>query len=314
MKKKTTLLMFLLLLALTGCGGGGGGGGGGGAQSQTPGVPYFPTVPTVSIFGPNIDSPKYLVFSGANLYVTYQSGVMVIDGAGLQTNSYAVTNAVGIAVQSGRIYHSGEVGGQDTVMELGNGSGLLAFASNNFDGMVFYSTNMLFMANTNKVLAYTNFSNPQTIATLGATPLTMAADINRSRVYVTLGSNRIAEINPTNLSGMTSLTQTSPNQWGPLQRPNGLFVANDGFVYVANQGDLSGHSGYISKINAANGSTEVFFSETVGDWGVLPVGFCNPTGVTIDSGQQYLFVTNSDCSQSYSGYGNRNRILKIRLP
>jgi DNA-binding beta-propeller fold protein YncE len=142
----------------------------------------------------------------------------------------------------------------------------------------------------------------------------MAADINRSRVYVTLGSNRIAEINPTNLSGMTSLTQTSPNQWGPLQRPNGLVVANDGFVYVANQGDLSGNSGYISKINAATGTTEVFFSETVGDWGELPVGFCNPTGVTIDSGQQYLFVTNSDCSQSYSGYGNRNRILKIRLP
>ena len=304
--------MFLLLLALTGCGGGGGGGGG--DQSQTSGVPSSPTVSTFSIFDTAINSPKYLVFLGANLYVSHQSGVIEIDGAGLQTNSYAVPNAVGIAVQSGRVYHSGEVGGQDTVMELGNGSGLLAFASNNFDGMVFYSTNMLFMANTNNVLAYTNFSITRTIATLGAAPLTMAADIYRSRVYVTLDSNQIAEINPTNLSSMTALTQTSPNLWGPLQRPNGLAVANDGFVYVANQGDLSGNSGYISKINAATGSTEVFFSETVGDWGVLPVGFCNPTGITLDSGQQYLFVINSDCSQSYSGYGNRNRILKISLP
>lgn len=308
MKIKITLLTFLLLLALTGCGGGGG------SQSQTPGVPSPPTVPTVSTFGPTIASPKYLVFSGANLFVTYQSGVMEVDATGLQTNSYAVTNADGIAVQSSRIYHSGEVGGQDTVMELGNGSGLLAFASNNFDSMVFYSTNMLFMANRNNVLAYTNFSNPQTIATLGATPLTMAADIDRSRVYVTLDSNQIAEINPTNLSAMTALTQTSPNLWGPLQRPNGLVVASNGFIYVANQGDSSGNSGYISKIDASTGSTEVFFSETMGDWGALPVGFCNPTGVTLDSSQQYLFVTNRDCSQSYSGYGNRNRILKIRLP
>lgn len=312
MINKSKLCVLLMTLTLIGCGGGGGGGAvSERPQSQAPGVP---PVATVSIFGPVISAPKYLVFSGANLYVTHQTGVTVLDGSGLQTNSYAVTNAVGIAAQGGRIYHTGVVGGQDNVFELGNGSPLLPLASNNFDGMVFYSTNMLFMANTNNVLAYTNFLNPQTIATLGAIPVAMAADTNRSRVYATLDNNRIAEINPTNLSSMTALTQTLPDRWGPLQRPNGLVVANNGFVYVANQGDLSGNAGYISKINTSTGSTEVLFSETVGDWSSVAVGFCNPTGVALDSSQQYLYVTNGSCSVGYSGHANSNRILKIRLP
>jgi hypothetical protein len=313
MTNKSMLCLLLMTLTLIGCGGGGGGGSPD-EQSQDPGVPLVPTVATVSVFGPVISAPKYLVFSGTTLYVTNQTGVIALDGAGLQANSYAVTNAVGIAVQDGRIYHTGVVGGQDNVFELGNGSPKLPLASNNFDGMVFYSTNMLFMANTNNVLAYTNFLNPQIIATLGASPVAMAADTNRSRVYATLGNDRIAEIDPTNLSSMTALTQTLPDRWGPLQRPNGLIVANNGFVYVANQGDLNGDSGYISKINTSTGSTEVLLSETVGDWGSVPVGFCNPTGVALDSSQQYLYVTNGSCSVGYSGYSNSNRILKIRLP
>jgi hypothetical protein len=313
MINKSLLCLLLMTLTLMGCGGGGGGSDDQ-SQIQSPSEPSVPTVATVSVFGPVISAPKYLVFSGTNLYVTNQSGVIALDGAGLQTNSYPVTNAVGIAVQGGRIYHTGVVGGQDNIFELGNGSPKLPLASNNFDGMVFYSTNMLFMANTNNVLAYTNFLNPQTIATLGASPVAMAADTNRSRVYATLDNNRISEINPTNLSSMTVLTQTLPDRWGPLQRPNGLVVANNGFVYVANQGDLSGNAGYISKINTSTGSTEVLLSETVGDWGSVPVGFCNPTGVVLDSSQEYLYVTNGSCSVGYSGYANSNRILKIKLP
>jgi hypothetical protein len=313
MINKSMLCLLLMTLTLMGCGGGGGGSDDQ-SQIQSPSEPSVPTVATVSVFGPVISAPKYLVFSGTNLYVTNQSGVIALDGAGLQTNSYPVTNAVGIAVQGGRIYHTGVVGGQDNIFELGNGSPKLPLASNNFDGMVFYSTNMLFMANTNNVLAYTNFLNPQTIATLGASPVAMAADTNRSRVYATLDNNRISEINPTNLSSMTVLTQTLPDRWGPLQRPNGLVVANNGFVYVANQGDLSGNAGYISKINTSTGSTEVLLSETVGDWGSVPVGFCNPTGVVLDSSQEYLYVTNGSCSVGYSGYANSNRILKIKLP
>lgn len=309
------LCLLLMTLTLIGCGGGGGGSGvSRDEQSQNPGLPLVPTVATVSVFGPVISAPKYLVFSGTTLYVTNQTGVIALDGAGSQTNSYAVTNAVGIAVQDGRIYHTGVSGGQDNVFELGNGSPKLPLASNNFDGMVFYDTNMLFIANTNNVLAYTNFLNSQPIATLGAIPVAMAADTNRSRVYTTLDNNRIAEIDPSDLSSMSPLTQTLPDRWGPLQRPNGLAVANNGFVYVANQGDLSGNSGFISKINTSTGSTEVLLSETVGDWGSVPVGFCNPTGVALDSSQQNLYVTNGSCSVGYSGYANRNRILKIRLP
>jgi hypothetical protein len=279
MINKSKLCGLLIALALTGCGGGGGGSvGNGQSQSQSSNVT---AVATISVFGPLLSAPKYLVSSGANLYVTHQTGVIVLDGAGLQTQSYSVTNAVGIAVQGGRIYHTGVVGGQDNVFELGNPSPQLALASNNFDGMTFYSTNMLFMANTTNVLAYTNFLNPQIIATLGASPVAMAADTNRSRVYVTLDSNRIAEINPSNPSSMTTLTQTFPDRWGPLQRPNGLVVANNGFAYVVSQGDLSGNAGYISKINTTTGTTEVLFSETVGNWGSVPIGFCNPTGIAI---------------------------------
>lgn len=303
---------LLLTLTLIGCGGGGGGGGND-SQVASPQSSAAST-PTVSVFGPVISAPKYLVFSGENLYVTHQVGVIALDAAGLQTNTYAVTNAVGIAVQGGRVYHTGKVGGQDTLLELGSGAPLLAFAANNFDGMAFYSTNLLFMANTNNVLAYTNFSNPQIIATLGATPVSMASDTTRSRVYATLDDNRIAEINPVNLSSMAVLTRTLPDRWGPLRRPNGLVVANNGFVYVVNQGDLSGNSGFISKINTSTGVTEVLMSDFIGDWTGVPVGFCNPTGIALDSSQQNLYVTNGDCSANYSGYGNRNRILKIKLP
>jgi hypothetical protein len=313
MKNKRLMCGLLITLALFGCGGGGGGGSSNDLEVAAPQL-STPLAPTVSVFGPVISSPKYLVFSGANLYVTHQAGVIGLDASGLQTSSYVATNAVGIAVQGGRIYHTGKVGGQDTVLELGSGVALLAFAANNFDGMVFYSTNMLFMANTNNVLAYTNFLNPQIITTLGATPVAMAADTSRSRVYATLDDNRIAEINPVNLTSMTSLTRTLPDRWGPLRRPNGLVVASNGFVYVVNQGDLSGNAGYISKINTSTGVTEVLMSDAVGDWSGVPIGFCNPTGIALDSSQQNLYVTNGDCSANYSGYGNRNRILKIKLP
>lgn len=311
MKNFKILSAILLTATFLGCGGGGGSSQGNTTQLTDPVVP----VVTVSVFGPLINIPKYLVFSGQNLYVTYQAGVISLNAAGTQTNTYAVTNAVGIAVQGGHVYHTGEVGGQDTVLELGgNGSGLVPYAANNFDGMVFYSSNMLFIANTSSVLAYTNFLNPQTISTFGAIPIAMAADTNRSRVYATLDSNQIAEINPTNSNAIRVLTQSSPAKWGPLSRPNGVAVASNGFAYVVNQGDASGNAGYISKINTTTGDTEVLISDTVGAWGATPVGFCNPTGIALDSNEAYLYVTNRSCSANYSGYGNLNRILKIKLP
>ena len=177
------------------------------------------------------------------------------------------------------------------------------------------STNMLFVANVTYVLVYTNFSNPQRIS-LTSTPISLASDIAKARVYLSTDDGKIGYINPTNPSaGVTNLTQTSPARWGPLQRPNGMVVASTGFVYVVSQGDLSGNGGYISKIDTTTGIAEVLVSDSVGSWGSLPVGFCGPTGITIDSTNENIYVSNGiNCSQGYSGYGNRNKILKIKLP
>jgi hypothetical protein len=99
-----------------------------------------------------------------------------------------------------------------------------------------------------------------------------------------------------------------------LQHPNGVIVAAGGYAYVVSQGDVSGNGGYISKINTSTGVTEILVSDSVGSWGSVPVGFCRPTGITIDATSENLFVSNGSCSVTYSGYGNRNKILKIKLP
>lgn len=316
---KKFLSVFALLLAMTflGCGGGGGGGGTSGGAVSPSATPTPVTVAMVSVFAPGVtfNLPKHLLFSGGNLYVANQPDILKVSSAGALLQSYAVTNPIGIGTQSNNIYHTGELGGFDGIFQLGNPTFLVdRLASNNFDGIAFYSTNMLFVANVTYVLAYTNFSNPQRIS-LTSTPISLASDIAKARVYLSTDDGKIGYINPTNPSaGVTNLTQTSPARWGPLQRPNGMVVASTGFVYVVSQGDLSGNGGYISKIDTTTGIAEVLVSDSVGSWGSLPVGFCGPTGITIDSTNENLFVSNGSCSASYSGYGNRNKILKIKLP
>jgi hypothetical protein len=316
---KKFLSVFALLLAMTflGCGGGGGGGGTSGGAISPSATPTPVTVAMVSVFAPGVtfNLPKHLLFSGGNLYVANQPDILKVSSAGALLQSYAVTNPIGIGTQSNNIYHTGELGGFDGIFQLGNPTFLVdRLASNNFDGIAFYSTNMLFVANVTYVLAYTNFSNPQRIS-LTSTPISLASDIAKARVYLSTDDGKIGYINPTNPSaGVTNLTQTSPARWGPLQRPNGMVVASTGFVYVVSQGDLSGNGGYISKIDTTTGIAEVLVSDSVGSWGSLPVGFCGPTGITIDSTNENLFVSNGSCSASYSGYGNRNKILKIKLP
>ncbi len=271
---------------------------------------------SVSLFGPTISDPKHLVFSGSNLYVAAQSGILVLNSAGSLTTTYTVNNAVGVGVQSGLVYHTGNiVSGQDTIFELGSQTPKVAYTSNNFDGMVFYSSNMLFVANSTNVLAYTNFANPAPISGLGATPMAMAADTNKARIYLTLDNNKIGFLDPTNAgAGLIVLTEATPAKWGPLLRPNGVVVSSSGFAYVVNQGDVHGDGGFVSKINTSTGATETLISDSVGGWGSLPVGFCGPVGIALDSAQEYLYVTNGSCSSNYSGHGNSNKILKIKLP
>ena len=321
MKKLIFIVALLSTTAFLGCGGGGGGGGGSGGTSgvaASPSTTPAPApVPMVSIFAPGVpfNLPKHLLFSGGNLYVANQPDILKISAAGALLQSYAVTDPIGIGVQSNSIFHTGKQSGYDGVFQLGNASSLVNLsASNNFDGIAFYSTNMLFVANATNVLVYTNFSNSQVI-NLTATPVALASDVTKGRVYLTTDDGKVGYINPTNPSaGITNLTQTSPARWGPLQHPNGLVVVSTGFVYVVSQGDASGNGGYISKIDTTTGATEVLVSDSVGSWGTVPVGFCGPTGITIDSTNENLFVSNSSCTSNYSGYGNRNKILKIKLP
>ena len=317
MKKSLSVSALLLAMTFLGCGGGGGGGGTSGGAVSPATTPAPVTVAMVSVFAPGVtfNLPKHLLFSGNNLYVANQPDILKISSAGALVQSYAVTNPIGIGTQSNNIYHTGELGGFDGIFQLGNPTFLVdRLASNNFDGIAFYSTNMLFVANVTYVLVYTNFSNPQRI-NLATTPVSLASDVAKARVYLTTDDGKIGYINPTNPSaGVTNLTQTSPARWGPLQRPNGLIVATNGFAYAVNQGDLSGNGGYISKIDTTTGVTQVLVSDSVGSWGAVPVGFCGPTGITIDSTNENLFVSNGSCSVSYSGYGNRNKILKIKLP
>lgn len=320
-RMKNCLSVIVLLCAITflGCGGGGGGGAGsassGGASVVN--APAPTPVAMVSIFAPGVtfNAPKNLMFSSGNLYVANQPDILKISSAGALVQSYAVSNPIGIGMQSNNIYHTGELGGFDGIFQLGNSTFLVdRLPSNNFDGIAFYSTNMLFVANVTNILAYTNFANPRTIP-ITATPVGLAADVTLARVYVTTDDGKIGYINPTNPgAGVTNLTQTAPARWGPLQHPNGVIVAASGYAYVVSQGDVSGNGGYISKINTSTGVTEILVSDSVGSWGSVPVGFCGPTGITIDATSENLFVSNGSCSVTYSGYGNRNKILKIKLP
>ena len=319
MKNFLSVVTLLLAATLYGCGGGGGGGGTGtpgGASSPSTGAAPT-TVAMVSIFAPGVtlNSPKHVLFSGDNLYVANQPDILKISSAGVLLQSYAVTNPIGIGTQSNNIYHTGGPTTDVGIFQLGSPTYLVdRLASNNFDGIAFYSTNMMFVANVTYVLVYTNFSNPVRI-NLTSAPVALAADVAKGRVYLTTDDGKVGFMDPTNPSaGVTNLTQTSPARWGPLQRPNGLVVAPNGFAYVVSQGDTSGNGGYVSKIDTTTGVTEVLVSDSVGSWGAVPVGFCGPTGITIDSTNENLFVSNGSCSASYSGYGNRNKILKIKLP
>lgn len=167
MKKLLSVLALLLAMTLPGCGGGGGGGGGTSGVAVSPATTPAPvTVAMVSVFAPGVtfNLPKHLLFSGGNLYVANQPDILKVSSAGALLQSYAVTNPIGIGTQSNNIYHTGELGGFDGIFQLGNATFLVdRLASNNFDGIAFYSTNLLFVANVTYVLVYTNFSNPQRI-------------------------------------------------------------------------------------------------------------------------------------------------------
>ena len=327
MKIKKLLLLWLLCASLAGCGGGGGGGSGSGSGSgsMTPSSSQSPISATIERFAAGVSfvAPKHMGFSSNQLFVADDSGVAgriaainSVSQALVPGSTIHVTSPYGIGLLSGDIYYTAQdASSYDGVYELGNGSSLVALsASNQFGGFSFYSTTGLFVANGTSVLVYSSsngFSTPTQSIPL-ASPESLTSDTAKARVYASLGNNTVVSINPST-NATTVLTQSNPHKWGPLMLPQGIAVSG-GYAYIVNQGSAQGDGGYLSKVNTTTGETEVIVSDTVGNWGSLPVGFCKATGIAIDSAGEYAYVSNGNSCTDALHRQNRDQIFKIKLP
>jgi hypothetical protein len=322
MKTKIWLFALLLCCALAGCGGGGGGAGAGAIASNPPASPPV-SIAAIERFAAGVSflSPKHMVFVGTNIFVADRtgSGRIAEINSSLQTlvSARTVASPLGIAVSSNGVYYTAiDANGDDGIYLLGNGSSLVALSpSNDFGGLTFYSTTNLFVANGTSVLVYSsadNFSvSTQSIAL--SAPAALASDISKNLIYASLGNNTVVSINPST-NATTVLTQANPNRWGPFLQPQGIAVSTNGYAYVVSQGDVHGDGGYVSKVNTATGGSEIIVSDTVGSWGSLPIGFCQPTGVAIDANNEYLYVSNGNTCTDAVHHQNHDQILKIKLP
>lgn len=320
MKQKICLSTLFACLALTGCGGGGGS-----SSSPSPSTPPIVPVSTIERFATGVGflSPKHMVFVGTNLFIADQTAggrIAELDSVAqtlVSAGTVSVTSPLGIAVLSNGVYFTArDSSSYEGIYLLGSSSSLVSLSiSNNFGGMTFFSTNMLFVANGSSVLLYSasdNFSVATQSLALSS-PVALAADASKGLVYSSLGNDTVASINPINLA-VSVLTQTNPAHWGPFLKPQGIAVSSNGYAYVVSQGNASGDGGYVSKVNTSTGVTEVVVSDSVGNWGVLPVGLCAPTGVAIDATNEYLYVSNGNTCTDPIHHQNHDQILKIKLP
>lgn len=327
MKQKTWLLSLLACTALMGCGGGGGGASSEGG-TPPPSAPSPVPVATIERFAAGVSflSPKHMVFIGTNLFIADQTAggrIAELDSLGqtlVLAGTVSVRNPLGVAVLSNGVYYTAtDPSGYEGIYLLGSTSSLVSLSnSNNFGGMTFYSTNMLFVANGTSVLVYSSSDNfnASTQSVVLTSPVALAADVNKSLVYASLGNdtNAVASINPSNRA-VNVLTQTNPTVWGPFSKPQGIAVASNGdAAYVVSHGSASGDGGYISKVNTRTGVTEIIVSDSTGSWGALPVGLCAPVGVAIDANSQYLYVSNGNTCTDSVHHQNHDQILKIKLP
>lgn len=325
MKQNILLLAALFSSVLTGCGGGGGGSPSGAPSSSTGPTVIPPAFIQRFATGVSFLSPKHMALVGTNLYVADRTVNGLVSGriAKIDTASQAlltattVSNPFGVALKSTDVYYTAtDASGFQGIYLMGNGSSVVALSnSNNFGGLAFYSNTKLYAANSSAVLVYPSSGNFNTstvnIALSSPTALTM--DVNKTLVYASLGDNTVVSINPSN-DATTVLTQSSPVRWGPLMQPQGIAVSTNGYAYVVSQGDVHGDGGYISKVDTSTGVTEVLVSDTVGDWGSVPVGFCQATGVAIDANNEYLYVSNGNTCTNVVHHQNHDQILKIKLP
>jgi hypothetical protein len=320
MKIKKWLLLGFSCAALAGCGGGGGGSDSISNSSSSQSQPL--AVIERFAAGVSFVSPKHMGFSNGQLYVADGLGsgrIAVVNSTSqalVPSSTINVTSPYGIGLLSSDIYYTAkDASSYDGIYKIGNLSSLVALsASNHFGGFAFYSTTGLFVANGSSILVYSsanNFSTSTQTITL-ASPAALAADTNKGLVYASLGDDTVVSINPAT-NATTVLTQTNSPKWWPFTLPQGIAVSG-GYAYVVSQGSAQGDGGYVSKVNTTTGETEVIVSDTVGNWGSLPVGFCQATGIAIDATGQYAYVSNGNTCTNVVHRQNRDQIFKIKLP
>ena len=227
-----------------------------------------------------------------------------------------VSNPFGVAVQpnTSDIYYTGGGVNHQTIYVNGSPTSIPDTGANLY-GLAFTSQQDLYVADisgSGSILIYRNLSPaiPSYVGSLGGFPSALVA--NGNLIYVSLSGDNasILEFDPANVNAVPNHgVRTLP--WGTFKFPNGIAVDGD-YAYVANAGSAQGDGGFISKVKISDGTKEVFASDSVGVWSAQTVGFCSPAGVAIYD--KYLYVSNGTCSPTYSGYGNRNTILKIKLP
>jgi hypothetical protein len=322
MNKEITALVLFFSTILMGCGGGGGGGA---SQTDSGGPvlpPYEKTISTFATSAYALIEPKLMVVSGAGLLTVVDKsfGGSVVtfnttDGS-VHGTRLAVSNASGVAVQpvTSTIYYTGDGVNNQTVLANGNPAGIPDTGGNLY-GLVFTSQQDLYVANisgSGSILVYSNFNPAATpsVSSLGGFPSSLVA--NGNLIYISMSGNdaSILELDPSHINDVPHHgVRTLP--WGTFKFPNGIAI-DGGYAYVVNAGSASGDGGFISKVKLSDGSKEVFASDSVGVWSTQTPGFCNPAGIAIY--EKYVYVSNGVCSSTYSGYSNRNKILKIKLP
>lgn len=301
---------------LSACGGGGGGSSAGVAPQPTNSTVAAKTITTFDTFGVSTTRPQLMAVSGAGLLTVALPGDGRVDTFSLSTgqrvSTYNVTSPVGVALKTGSaaVYYSAMSG-----IYTNGGASLISDVGGNYTGLVFTSASTLYVGNIanggsiDKYVTSVSTSVPsRVLRSFTGLPSGIAvySDNLGTYLYVTQSDGNIAKVNTSNDSHANVA-------WGTFDHPSGIAIDSNGYAYVANAGPSNnGDHGYITKVKISDGTREVFASETQGVWQTNAPGFCGLSGLAIDGG--YLYAANGECSTNYSGYANRNKILKIKLP
>lgn len=314
MKKILIFCCLVGVVFLNACGGGGASSAG--TSNQVDPITHTVTVVSQSLF----NSPQYIVQgSNGDFFVTDTDHVREIDAQGTLKNSITATAPNGIAAIGSSIYFTAGNSNAQSIYEFSSPTtSNITLGAYTFGGMVAIGTN-LYATDSNsahslsvEAVATTNnhnWSNP-TACVLPFQPVAIASD--GTNLYVTLTNNDVMWYPITSSCGSGSITLSTNNSFTGFVSPQGIAISG-GYAYVVNAGDHTGTTGSISRINLSTGAVTVIAdNNSVGIWPAGQVGFCNPFGITVDSGGNYLYVTNKTCSSAPNS-ANQNTILKIKI-